>query len=164
MIQMWVNVRAIILREVEGEKEVLIQKRVKQNEEQMYEFPGGRLEEFESIVQGLKREVLEETGLEVFSVMGTNNYFCKTTGNKTVEFAQPIGVYQTIEGNVDSMGMFFVCQAKGNLLREGDNTTDIKWVNIAILKAMLEDNQFTPVANVGVHYYIYHFNKECALN
>src|SRR5690625_7729049 len=64
----YVNVRAIIEKKGPNGTEIVIQKRVKSNETQTpYELPGGRLEKFESFIEGLKREVHEETGLQIRS-------------------------------------------------------------------------------------------------
>ncbi len=63
------------------------------NELAHYEFPGGHLEENETLIEGLKREVLEETGIKLknkdiqpFYVI---KYYCKnylgTKNNRLVE-------------------------------------------------------------------------------
>ena len=58
-----------------------------------YEFPGGHLEENETLLDGLKREVLEETGIELenidISPFYVIKYYCKnycgTKKNRLVE-------------------------------------------------------------------------------
>ncbi len=58
-----------------------------------YEFPGGHLEENETLLDGLKREVLEETGIELenidISLFYVIKYYCKnycgTKKNRLVE-------------------------------------------------------------------------------
>lgn len=60
-----VNVRGLLVREVENEKQLIIQLRKKDGHRDVYELPGGRINEYEKIVDGLKREIFEETGLKV---------------------------------------------------------------------------------------------------
>lgn len=60
---------------------------------QHYEFPGGHLEENETLEEGLKREILEETGivldLEKINLFYAIKYYCKnyhnTEKNRLVE-------------------------------------------------------------------------------
>jgi hypothetical protein len=59
---------------------------------------------------------IEETRVEAVSP-GTN-----------VECLAPFAVYQTIQGPVDSMGVYFRCKAEGQLLTVGDDTESVKWV------------------------------------
>lgn len=63
---MYVNARAIIERETTAGLEIVLQIRNKpQYDERSLELPGGRLEEYESFLDALTREVHEETGLAV---------------------------------------------------------------------------------------------------
>src|SRR5690625_3350072 len=128
---MYVNVRAIVERNGPNGTEIVIQKRVKPNENNTpYELPGGRLEEFEPLLEGLKREVLEETGLYITKVFGDDTRIETNSADSNVEAMKPFAVYQTINGPVDSLGFYFRCQASGNLVREGDDTEDIKWISV----------------------------------
>ena len=135
------NARAIIERTIEDRIEVVVQWRNKIGEE-CYEFPGGSVEEFESLFDALKREVKEETGLDVIEATGQDN--CIKTdggfGNFEVECFKPYSVYQTTRGGFDSMGVHFICKVTGEMLSEGDATKDIKWIGLDELKNLAGPN------------------------
>lgn len=155
----YVNARAFVERQVNNTTEIIVQTRNKINE-QALELPGGRLELYEPILDGLRREVYEETGLTVIEVEGSQKYVDTrgTNPDFEVECLEPFCVYQTIKGPVDSVGMYFICKAEGNLLVVGDETKDIRWVPIdEVSRLMIEDpRQFSDVDRAGIKYYLKH--------
>lgn len=153
----YVNVRAIIERNGTNGTEIVIQKRVKSNESKTsYELPGGRLEEFESFVEGLKREVHEETGLHITKVLGEETRIETNNVDSNVEVMKPFAVYQTTNGPVDSLGAYFRCQASGNLVKEGDGSEDIKWISVDELHDLLLTDliDLSWVDKSGIMYYL----------
>jgi 8-oxo-dGTP diphosphatase len=63
-----VNSRAIIERTRNETIEIVVQTRNKQDGPQRIELPGGRIDQYESLVKALIREVKEETGLDVVEI------------------------------------------------------------------------------------------------
>jgi ADP-ribose pyrophosphatase YjhB (NUDIX family) len=81
-----------------------------------WSLPGGVLETGETIVEGMKREILEETGLRV----------------EAVRFA---GVYDRILRDADGKPQYHyvlvdhVCKVVGGVLKAGSDVDDVRWVS-----------------------------------
>lgn len=153
---MYVNARAVIERETPDGLEIVIQTRNKPYEEQQLELPGGQVEEFESLVQALRREVKEETGLTVTHIEGLNTLVETKDQGTRVECIRPFAVYQTVKGPVDSMGVYFRCQAEGELLSQGDGTKNPHWTPVAQVKAWIDADarKFSWVDRAGLLFYL----------
>lgn len=78
-----------------------------------WEAPGGVLEIGEDVVSGLKREVREETGLEVEPEVLT-------------------GVYKNMARGI--VALVFRCRATGGTLTETDETRAFRWVTAEEIK------------------------------
>ncbi|UII54299.1 NUDIX domain-containing protein [Cytobacillus spongiae] len=93
--------------------EVLLIKEIKPNAMNKWNFPSGRMEVGESIFHAAKREVEEETGLEV-------------------ELTYTTGVYHFISNSQDQVIMFhFIGQITGGSISlEEQHITDSKWVKV----------------------------------
>lgn len=144
-----VNVRAIIIRKYENELQAIIQLRKREGEPEVYELPGGRINEYEKITDGLKREIMEETGLNVIKIYNEKDSIT-TTGNGTsssfsIECIKPFAAYQTIKGPVDSFGIYFICEVEGVLSTEGDDTADVHWENIDGIQKIIDDHKFSQI-------------------
>jgi 8-oxo-dGTP diphosphatase len=139
-IQMFVNARAIIERNTNIGKEVLLQVINKPNEPKALEFPGGRLEEFESIKEALLREVFEETGLKVKTILHDTTRRVYTRKNASIEGLNPFFVYQTIKGPVDSIGFIFRCSLEENQFSQNEESYGHQWVPIKDIETRFRDN------------------------
>ncbi|MFC4051187.1 NUDIX hydrolase [Actinomadura syzygii] len=72
-----------------------------------WEVPGGVLERNEDIISGLRREVQEETGLEVTPIALT-------------------GVYKNMPRGI--VALVFRCKVESDSLRESDESSGFRWV------------------------------------
>ena len=109
---MFVNARAIIERAGETETEILLQVRDKPNEPKSLEFPGGRIEVYESIEEALYREVFEETGLQVKAIIDGTNRSVYSKNSHSIEGLTPFYVYQTLQGRSTRSVLFSDVQSK----------------------------------------------------
>ncbi|GJM73137.1 DNA mismatch repair protein MutT [Paenibacillus macerans] len=157
---MYVNVRAIIERRIQGELHLYLQVRNKPDQPKALELPGGQLEEYESMIEGLKREVREETGLKLVRIEGMDTYVEVESRTGRVEAIRPFAVYQTLAGPIDSMGVYFRCEAEGMPLRTGDETLDGQWMPIHALRQLAEKEPeaFSWIDAVGIRLY---FQSDC---
>lgn len=153
---MYVNARAIIERTGPEGVEILLQTRDKPGERQQLELPGGQVEPYESLVDALRREVLEETGLTVDRIEGQDTRVVTVGEQATVECLRPLATYQTLEGPVDSMGVYFRCSASGRLMSQGDGSKAAQWVSPAQLRSWMDADieRFSWVDRAGLRFYL----------
>ena len=150
------NARAIVERDTASGVEVLLQVRDRAGEARGLEFPGGQLDEFEPVLAALAREVREETGLTLSRVLGDTNRTVSSADQGQVECLTPFFVYQTLRGPVDSTGFFFRIEAHGDLTKQGDGASGHRWVGVAELTGMFEQNpgQFDWLTRGALTYYL----------
>ncbi|MDF2724769.1 MAG: phosphohydrolase [Paenibacillus sp.] len=155
----YVNARAIVEREHYGKKEIIVQTRNKPNQPKQLELPGGGVELFESLTSALRREVKEETGLDVTWIEGEETRIdTKGIHRFAVECVQPFTAYQTIQGGIDSVGYYFICHAEGELLADGDHTQNPRWMGVEELAERVQSDpmQFIGIDCAAIIYYLKH--------
>lgn len=158
---MFVNARAIIERETRDGLEIVIQVRSKPSKERKaIELPGGCVNEYESLVDALAREVHEETGLELTHIEGADLRVHAEGAEALVECLAPFAVYQTLRGPVDSMGVYFRCRATGQLRNCRNETESVEWMPVKQVARWINNPAlFSWVDRAGLLFYL----KQCGI-
>jgi ADP-ribose pyrophosphatase YjhB (NUDIX family) len=107
----WIGVGAILLRR----DRVLLARRAKDPLRGWWSLPGGALETGETLADGVRREVLEETGLEV------DPYAVFEIFERITRDASGAAEYHYVL--VD-----YLCRATGGVLAAGDDVSEVAWV------------------------------------
>lgn len=139
-------ISAIIERKGESETEILIQTRISSYDD-LYqgtiEIPAGRINSFENLYDTIKREVKEETGLEVLEIGQAADAETATTfrSDGAIVF-QPFCCQQLTKGNIPWIGFVFLVKVKeGKLIPEKGHTQDLRWVKLSELKELLSNSK-----------------------
>ncbi len=140
-----VNVRGLIVRQSANGKQLMIQLRKRKGEAEVYELPGGRINEYEKMLDGLRREIMEETGLTVEMIHGEQDSVITTGRSFSMECIKPYASYQTIEGPVDSFGVYFLCGADGEPQTAGDDSADVHWVGLDEVQKLIDEKKFSEI-------------------
>ncbi|WP_029231384.1 NUDIX hydrolase [Butyrivibrio sp. VCB2006] len=133
----------IIERNIDGELFILLQERYKGNDHEngLFEIPAGKIREFENIYDCLRREIFEETGLEVTYIQGEEDAEIINHNNYKVLNYTPFACSQNVDGDYPIMVQVFICRANGKELNESNESKNIRWVSLNDLRTMLRDNE-----------------------
>lgn len=136
-------VAAIIERKRDGKTEILMQRRSKPSYDPKYtgayEIPAGRIREFESVFDALRREVKEETGLNLSKIGGRKLNESVTKGDRTFAFI-PFCCAQLVKGPHPYIGFYFTCEAYGKIRRSRESARH-EWIAADRLELMLKDRK-----------------------
>ena len=135
-------VAAIIEKIINNEKYILIQTRQKEDGAEtngMLEIPAGKIREYENIFEALKREVKEETGLTITRILGEDRQISNLIGGNEVISYTPYCVTQNLSGAYSIILNTFLCEAKGELLTETNESQNIHWIKIKELKKIFKN-------------------------
>ncbi len=109
----------------------------------LLEIHAGKVREYENIFEALRREVLEETGLQLTKIYEEENTnFLNIAGNKTIRFS-PYCVTQNLCGAYSIILSTFLCEAEGDLLEYTDETENIRWMKRVELQEIVEHSPET---------------------
>ncbi|MHB8128733.1 MAG: NUDIX hydrolase [Mobilitalea sp.] len=153
------GVGGIIEKTLDGIDYILVQDRCKKDAEEeigLLEIPAGKIREFENIFDCLRREIWEETGLEVTYIEGEKEtVVIEHNGYKVLNYT-PFSCSQNIQGTYPIMVQTFICKASGDLLNESNETKNIRWISLTTLKTLLDKNEqtFYPMHVVSLKKYL----------
>lgn len=154
---------AIIIKNVNSKKYILIQERFKENaplENGLLEIPGGKIREFENIYDCLRREVKEETGLDVVKIQGENDSTIIEHNGYTVLNYIPFTCTQNIKGYYPIMNEAFICETSGNLSTCTNEAKNQKWISLEELSNILlnHESSLYPMHIAALKKYLSVFN------
>lgn len=145
------SIGAIVLSDDEGTS-ILLQRRDKPEVVRgLLEIPTGRWRAGETPEQALRREVVEETGLEVRSMRGEGRRR-EVHPHWPVWAAEPAAVVVGAEGAYPALLVAFVCVAVGAPRALPGETADPRWHPRDEVAALLRDEpqRFTAVAGAAL--------------
>jgi len=128
-------VGAIIERQNGEKKQILIQIRQKESDPMntgTIEIPGGKMRAFEDVYQTVRREVKEESGLDIVFIEGE-----KKQADSSV-LIEPFCVTQMKTGPF--IGLIFLCQAVGEPASFTEESRDACWIDVLSLRQIVFQN------------------------
>lgn len=155
------GVGGIIEHTIDGIDYILVQDRCKDDskkESGLIEIPAGKIREFENIFDCLRREIREETGLEVIFIEGEEDAtIFESNGYKVLNY-NPFSSNQNIHGSYPIMVQIFICKAKGELLKKTNETKNVRWMSLKELQNLLEysTDSFYPMHVITLRKYLKH--------
>ena len=133
-------VGAIIEKEENGTLYLLMQTRQKENDHGtngLLEFPAGKVREYESLFVALRREVKEETGLNITAIAGSDRTFSTDVDGHLTLCMEPFCLNQNLSGAYSLLLSVFLCRAEGELLSDSDESCHIQWMKASDVLALL---------------------------
>ncbi len=85
----------------------------------------------------LRREVFEETGLVITKIEGEEESVCTTINGNTIVSFQPYCMTQNLSGAYSLLVHTFLCRAEGELLKETNETKNIRWEKAEDVRKLL---------------------------
>jgi len=145
-------VAGIIEREINGKKHILLQTRWKFNVSPkysgLYELPGGAVEAGENVYDALKREIKEETNLDVKRIINLKVTDEISNIENDLAFGFSPFCCTLMTRPIYFLGMFFVCEVEdGEVIPGKEDVKDPMWVSVEKLATMLKKERkkfFTP--------------------
>jgi len=138
---------AIIERDNNGDREVLIQTRWKPHNDPVYsgtiEFPAGVLNKpYENVYDTIAREIKEECGLTLKAIkQDTRSDVFSTSRDDEIIGFRPYYCTQQLRNGKPWIGFIFICEVEpGEPKPQLSETKDVKWVKVSALKQQFQDS------------------------
>lgn len=156
-------VSAILFQKQEGEAKIFLQTRWKPNVSPMYsgmiEIPAGCIDSYENVYDALKREVKEETNLDIVRIVDDyrGEVIEPRAGDRAFVF-KPFVCQQALETNngLPWVGFVFLCEVQGEVITDMSEAKNPRWVSISELQALIEheSNTIFPLQLPVLSYFI----------
>lgn len=161
-------VSAIIEKEENNVRFIFLQTRWKPKVSPTYsgllEIPAGGIEGYEDVFTALRREIKEETGLELIEVSdGNKAEIQENLKENQVKIFKPFLCQQMLSstGGLPWIGFVFRCKVTGEITINESEAKNPQWVTIEQLKKMLLTSPqiFFPLQYPVLKYYVENYDK-----
>ena len=158
-----VIVSAILEKNINNKLHIFVQTRWKPKVSPSYtgmmEIPAGVVESYENVYEAVRREVKEETGLNIIKII--DDFQGGTRENRSHDrnhVFRPFLCQQSLETNdgLPWVGMVFRCEVSGEVTMQKEEAKDPRWISIDELKKIIEKNPETifPLQFPVLEYYL----------
>jgi 8-oxo-dGTP pyrophosphatase MutT (NUDIX family) len=137
-------VSAILFKKEKKEIKIFLQTRWKPKSSPTYsgmlEIPAGGIDSYENVYDALKREIKEETNLDIVKIINDyNGGILSPRKNDKAFVFKPFICQQVLETNngLPWIGFVFVCEVGGDVKINITEAKDPKWVSIKELKKIV---------------------------
>lgn len=164
-----VIVSAILLKKYGEKFKIFLQTRWKPKTSPTYsgmiEIPAGGIDSYENAYDALRREVREETNLDIIKIIGDyqGEVLNPREGDKTFVF-KPFICQQVLETNngLPWIGFVFLCEVKGKVKINTDEAKDSRWVSIGELKNIIKkrSKDVFPLQLSVLKYFVEKYDKK----
>ena len=138
------GVAGIIEKSFNGIDYILVQDRCKDNtpmESGLIEIPAGKIREYDNVFDCLRREVKEESCLDIIEIEGeAESRICEISGYKVLNYI-PFNCSQNVDGYYPIMVQVFLCKVNGELLEKTAESANIRWISLRELSLILKNNE-----------------------
>jgi 8-oxo-dGTP diphosphatase len=160
-------ISAILLKKEDNELKIFLQTRwkpaVSPTYSGMIEIPAGGIDSYENVYVALKREVKEETNLDIVKII--NDYQSDIDnprqGDKSFVF-KPFVCQQALETNngLPWIGFAFLCEVEGEEKLNNEEAKNPQWVSFEELKNIIknEEKNIFPLQLPVLKYFVENFN------
>lgn len=160
-------VSAILIKRDGNELRVFLQTRWKPKISPTYsgmlEIPAGAVDSYESVYDALKREVKEETNLDVVRIIDDyHGDVMKPRANDRAFVFKPFICQQVLEtdNGLPWIGFVFLCEVEGEVRINTDEAKDPKWVSVDELRTMIvhQPESIFPLQLPALEYFVANFD------
>lgn len=161
-------ISAILLKKRGEEIKIFLQTRWKPKISPTYsgmlEIPAGAIDSYENVYDALKREVKEETNLDVIKILDDyQGSIIESRKNDKAFVFKPYICQQALETNngLPWVGFVFLCEVNGELKINENEANDPRWVSIKELENIVNNQpeNIFPLQLPVLKYFIDNFSK-----